>query len=144
MKIGIVGAERAKFTKKGRLAAKQKIITILNSYPNVHLISGGCHLGGIDIWAEEVAEELGIPKTIFKPKNQSWSGGYRERNLKIARESDIVYIITVNRLPKKFVGMKFPKCYHCNTRKHIKSGGCWTGHKAIEFGKKANWYIVEN
>lgn len=144
LKIGIVGSEGAKFTKKGRLVAKKEIAAILNSHPNPHLISGGCHLGGVDIWAEEIAEELDIPMTIFKPKHQSWSGGYRDRNIKIAQESDIVYVITVDRLPKRFQGMKFGKCYHCNTTKHVKSGGCWTGHRAQLIGKKVYWYIVEN
>jgi hypothetical protein len=40
--------------------------------------------------------------------------------------------------PPEYVGMKFDYCYHCHTSDHIKSGGCWTAHKA----EKVEWHII--
>lgn len=134
MRIGIVGSEEIKFTKEGKQQAISLIRQIL-SEPNVtEVISGGCHLGGIDIWAEEIGRELGLIVTVFKPKSLSWEGGYKERNLEIANNSDVVHCITVDKLPASYTGMRFNSCYHCRRNDHIKSGGCWTMHKA-KFGK---------
>ena len=137
--VGIVGHEEAKFTDVTEKAAKAIIKDILR-YAKL-MISGGCHLGGIDIWAEEIADEMGIPKLIFKPKNLKWKPhGYRERNLKIADSSDVVHCIVVSEYPENYNGMRFKYCYHCNTNKHIKSGGCWTAKRA----KKAVWHVIHS
>lgn len=55
--VGIVGHAADKFTPK----TKSKAISIIEellSPENSVLVSGHCHLGGIDIWAEEVARHL--------------------------------------------------------------------------------------
>ncbi len=158
MNIGIVGAESAKFTPSGEREARFLIRSILHaalidaSEP-VTLVSGGCHLGGIDIWAEEEADILNIGKHIHLPKEQNWSGGYERRNLLIAQDSDIVHNITVASLPMSFTGRRFGICYHCERRKretgksytpHVKSGGCWTAYRAEKIGKQAEWYVVKN
>ena len=122
--VGIVGAEGAKFTPSGEQEARA-IIRVLLSRPKSHLVSGGCHLGGVDIWAEEEAAKLGVGMTIFPPRVQRWEG-YKERNLRIAEASDVVHCIAVARLSLDFNGPRFTFCYHCGTRRHIKSGGCWT------------------
>lgn len=140
MRIGIVGAEAAKFTKVGEETAKQLIRQIIFLRAASEIISGGCHLGGIDIWAEEIGYELGLKVTVFKPQNHTWENGYKERNLLIANNSDEVHNITVRTYPKNFTRMRFPKCYHCNTDTHIKSGGCWTMKKA----KNGILHIIEN
>ena len=85
------------------------------------LISGGCPKGGVDIWAEEVADELKIPKRIFKPSSLDWEG-YKTRNIKIAKVCDVLYCID----PKWRNG---------------KTGGKWTLNKAKELGKDT--YLVE-
>jgi hypothetical protein len=146
-KIGIVGSEAAKFTSDTSVIAKQIIREILYSdfcyrgyYPIV--VSGHCHLGGIDIYAEEVATELGLETRIFPPKNLNWSTGYKPRNLQIARESDVVYCITVKDYPPNYAGMRFSYCYHCGTNDHIKSGGCWTVKEAIKMGKKGEVIVI--
>lgn len=151
MKIGIVGSEEAKFTFKGKLAAQDAITQILLDDKATHVVSGHCHLGGIDIWAEDAAEDLGLVPLIFPPAEHSWSGGYKPRNLQIARNSDIIYCITVDKLPPNYDGMKFPGgCYHClkglNGFKgpHIKSGGCWTVLQGIKMGKIGKWIVVNN
>lgn len=140
MNIGIVGAEAAKFTREMQDRAIHEILCIFSTLAteDITLISGGCHLGGIDIWAEEIADELGIEKIIHKPKRLEWNGGYRERNLKIARDSDIVHNIVVAGYRSGYQGMRFSRCYHCGTDEHIKSGGCWTARRA----KEGIWHVI--
>lgn len=102
--------------------------------PGDVVVSGHCPLGGIDIWAEEVAAELGLEKLIFPPAIQQWEGGYKQRNLQIAQNCDKAYCLVVKELPGSYQGMRFARCYHCNTTSHIKSGGCWTVKQAIRLG----------
>lgn len=149
IKIGIIGHGANKFTKSAEEKAKLFIKTIF-TYPNykgkLTLVSGHSPVGGIDIWAEEIANELGIPTDIKTPKQHIWNSeyGYRQRNLDIAKSSDVIAIILVNKLPPNYKGMTFSKCYHCNSNTHIKSGACWTGKQALKLGKKVHWYIIEN
>lgn len=140
MRIGIVGSEAAKFTPETEAKAREIIRAML--HPGDIAISGGCHLGGIDKWAVEEAKKLGLEFKEHLPKIRSWEGGYKQRNLEIARDSDIVYCITVKELPPTYNGMRFSKCYHCNTTDHVKSGGCWTVKKAKEMGKVDSEVIV--
>jgi hypothetical protein len=144
MWIGIVGSEEAKFTPKGKKHAVDIITSLLLKQSVVGVVSGGCHLGGIDIWSEEIADYLLLQKKIFKPKSLNWSKGYKERNLQIAKESDEVYCISVDSFPESYTGMKFPFCYHCQFPGHIKSGGCWTTKMARKLGKVGQLYVVNN
>lgn len=136
MKVGIVGHEGAKFNDITEASAR-RIISLLLTKDDT-LVSGGCHLGGIDIWAEEIADVIGAKKLIHLPKSLRWSGGFRERNLLIAKDSDIVYCIVVEQYPEGYKGMRFDYCYHCGTSNHIKSGGCWTAKRA----KAMRLYII--
>jgi hypothetical protein len=138
MKIGIVGHEAAKFTKLGTILAKDIIRELLFPGDRI-LVSGHCHLGGVDIWAEEIAKKLNRQMIIFPPKQLNWTH-YKIRNLNIAAESDIVYSIVVDRYPPGYSGMRFPLCYHCNSKSHIKSGGCWTAKHA----KRGEVVVVQN
>jgi len=144
MVIGIVGAEAAKFTEAGEEQAREIIHALLKDPAVSLMVSGGCHLGGADIYAEEEAELLGIPMRIHKPKRLSWDTGYKERNMRIAEDADIVHNIIVDVLPSDFGGMTFKKCYHCNTTAHVKSGGCWTAKYAQRLGKPAEWHLIRN
>jgi len=136
-RIGIVGHEAKKFTPETEAKAREIIRSLLS--PGDILVSGGCHLGGIDIWAEEIADEMGLEKDIYYPAIQRWQGGYKQRNLKITYYSDIVHCIVVAEYPKNYVGRRFDWCYHCDTDTHIKSGGCWTAKRA----RKAKWHIIQ-
>lgn len=142
--IGIVGAEEAKFTELGMFRTKQLIFDILMPHWTAIVCSGGCHLGGVDIWAEEVADALSLEKRIYPPARLTWAGGYRERNIQIAKASHELHVITVDKYPKEFRGMRFPVCYHCGSQDHIKSGGCWTGKEAKRLGKVVTWHTVNN
>lgn len=149
MKIGIVGAEGAKFTELGKAMARTRIGLLFTS-PDMEVCSGECHLGGIDQWAHEVADEFKLPFTPFPPRERNWEHGYKPRNLQIAKWSDKVVCITVDKLPPDFKGMKFGFCYHCaknghgDGKNHVKSGGCWTAIKAKKMGKEAEWITIQN
>lgn len=142
MIIGIVGAEEAKFTEDTKAAAIAIIIEVLTADGVTGFSSGHCHLGGIDIWAEEIGIDLGLDPYIYQPNRRQWDGGYKERNMKIGIRSDIVHCITVKELPPTYTGMRFPLCYHCRSTDHIKSGGCWTAKYAQRIGKPAKWWTV--
>lgn len=148
MKIGIVGSEGAKFTPETEEKARERIRGIIKNrwtHPSLGLwvISGACHLGGIDIWAIEEAKKLGCHVLEFPPESLSWEGGYKRRNLQIADASDEVYCITVKTLPPGYKGMRFSHCYHCDTKDHVKSGGCWTVKQARKMGKPGFVLVIE-
>jgi hypothetical protein len=140
MVVGIVGSEAAKFNPATEALARELIRLVLS--PGDKVVSGACHLGGIDVWAIEEAKALGLEYQEFPPKTKEWSG-YRARNLQIARAADRVVCITVRKLPEGYKGMRFPLCYHCNTAEHVKSGGCWTVKQALKLGKAAEVLVVE-
>jgi len=138
--VGIVGSEAAKFDSRAEELARIEIRKLLVDAREV--VSGGCHLGGIDIWAVEEAKKLNIPYTEFLPLKQEWKY-YAARNMKIARRSEKVACITIAKYPTLYTGHKFLMCYHCNTNTHVKSGGCWTVKKAIELGKVGGIIVIQ-
>ena len=140
--IGIVGSEGAKFTPETEKKAREIIRKAIHGYDKV--VSGACHLGGIDVWAVEEAQNMGIPTEEFPPKRLSWEGGYKERNLAIASASNKVVCITLKQLPEHYKGMRFELCYHCGTSDHVKSGGCWTVKRAIEMGKQGEIIVIND
>jgi hypothetical protein len=141
VKIGIVGHEAAKFTTETEEEARTIIRSLIRRRDIEVVISGECHLGGIDIWAKEEAKKEDVSFVGFPPKTLQWNGGYKERNIQIAEESDAVICIVVKKLPDSYQGMRFPYCYHCKTDSHIKSGGCWTARHAGKIGKQ--YAIIE-
>jgi len=60
MIVGIVGSEAAKFTLIGESRAKYLIYSILAEPGTTEIVSGNCHLGGIDQWAAEIGEKFGV------------------------------------------------------------------------------------
>lgn len=141
--VGIVGHEAAKFTKETEELARHIIRELLKD-PGAILCSGRCPLGGIDVWAEEEYAKLNRPKPfIYPPKVNSWLGGYKPRNILIAKTSHVVHNIVVEKYPPNYKGMTFDYCYHCNTEEHVKSGGCWTAKYAHDkLRKPAYWHLV--
>ena len=134
MILGVVGHAADKFTPETEALARRAILAALARHRPSAVVSGGCHLGGVDIWAEQLARALGIPVTVHAPRVHAWAapGGYRDRNLKIAREADRVLCVAVRDYPPGYAGMRFPACYHCRGRNpcHVKGGGCWTAWQA--------------
>ena len=88
MKLGIVGHEAAKFTPEMEAEARQAIRDAIQKHQARIVISGGCHLGGVDIWAMEEARRLGLVRITHRARVHQWSahGGYRERNIGIAED----------------------------------------------------------
>lgn len=142
MKLGIVGHEKAKFTDETFKEAFCAIGDAIERHGATTIVSGRSPLGGVDIWAEDAAAELGLPTIIHAPKIRRWAGpgGFQERNLAIARDSDLVLCIVVRELPEGYEGMRFPECYHCKDRNppHVKSGGCWTAWRC----ERHEWQII--
>ena len=154
MIIGIVGNGADKFTPEGEALAKKYIHALLTdkiieaNLFHSHILtvrSGHSIMGGIDIWAEEIARSMGIGLDIKAPKTESWGGdyGYKARNLDIA-DSDEVEVIVADTYPSNYTGKRFKECYHCHTSDHVKSGACWTGKQAQKKGNKATWIVVRN
>ena len=134
MKLGVVGHAAEKFTPRTEALARAAIRAACYQHGADTVVSGHSPMGGVDIWAEEVAAELGLATIIHAPKVNRWDapGGFKDRNLAIARDSDLVLVVVVRELPPGFSGMKFSRgCYHCKGRnpEHVKSGGCWTAWK---------------
>lgn len=140
--VGIVGSELAKFTPQIEDEARELIRTILQVEGAEVVCSGGCHLGGVDVFAVQEAGRLGLESIVYPPAHQSWERGYRPRNIQIATTSEVVYCITVRRLPMGYKGMRFGECYHCGTGEHVKSGGCWTVKYARGLGKRGEVLVV--
>ncbi len=148
--IGIVGHAADKFTPETEKTARYHIRNALISTDNEEtmvLISGGCHLGGIDIFAEEEADSMEIGMKIFLPKTLNWQG-YKARNILIAENSTEVYSFVVPTYPKGYMLERYgsrngkPYCYHCNEDTHVKSGGCWTAKYAREKLNKPGHTII--
>lgn len=148
MILGIVGSEGAKFTPVTELAARGIIRELIarNRPELTRVVSGACHLGGIDTWAIEEAITLGVPTTEYPPRVRNWSRGYRLRNIQIAQAATDVCCITLRVLPATWTGMRWDRCYHCpaGADDHVKSGGCWTVKFAREqLGKRGTVLVLE-
>src|SRR5438045_912550 len=99
MRLGIVGSEQKKFTETTEAVARQIIKHLISITFADTVVSGACHLGGIDIFAREEALKLKLKLLEFPPKKLNWEQGYKPRNIEIAENSDEVYCITLTELP---------------------------------------------
>jgi hypothetical protein len=150
MNVAIIGHGDNKFSQNTRSRVYKIIRRILADHPDATIISGHSPVGGIDIWAEKMAKALGYKTQIFAPKQKVWDAeyGFKQRNLDIAKHSDVIYVILVRDYPPGYYGKRFDYCYHCErfSREpypdHVKSGACWTGWKAKEMGKDVRWIII--
>ena len=152
-RIGIIGHGTDKFTEKSKLMVEATIAYILKEAlkkipieEKLTFVSGHSPVGGIDIWAEEIAKECGFILDLKILKQHKWDAeyGYKQRNIDIAKCSDELHIILVDTYPPNYKGMRFNLCYHCKTSDHIKSGACWTGNVAKKLGKKVIVHIIKN
>ena len=118
-KIAIVGAEKNYWNEKQESLIKRIISRIL--IKDSILISGGCPRGGVDIWAEQIADKNGIEKIIHEPKINIWEE-FKSRNKKIAEDCDILFDIEPD------------------GREH--SGGMWTLNFAKRLGKEVVKIVI--
>ena len=74
IKIAIVGCEENEWKPEQIPKVKQWIKNMFHAlgFDNV-LVSGHCPKGGVDIWAEEIADELGIKKEIYPAEVNQWN-----------------------------------------------------------------------
>jgi len=129
------------------------------------LVSGHCPKGGMDIWAEEIADELGITKEIYRPEINQWNDkgltyginddctplevakGYKSRNIQIAKACDVLYCIVPKKPdydPEYAAYCSQSHCNHCNQWGHPTNGGCWTKRYAKEkLGKETHLVVIE-
>jgi hypothetical protein len=140
--IGIVGCEGAKFTPASEARARELIRGYLLAYD--YVASGACHLGGIDVWAIEEAVAAGVPYTEYPPRVRGWEDGYKPRNMQIAADPRVRHVIciTLREYPPSYTKDRYPSCYHCGTKSHVKSGGCWTVKFARQKLKKTGEILV--
>jgi hypothetical protein len=142
MRLGIVGSEGAKFSDQARARCQEEIEFLLWANQATGVVSGGCHLGGVDLWAAEIGLRMGLEVQEFLPKERNWEG-YKARNILIAENSDEVICLTVSSLPPGFREGGWERyCYHCGTDEHIKSGGCWTTKHARKLGKPGRTIVI--
>lgn len=122
MKIGIVGSSKVQVNEKSIRFVEDIVI----DYPiDTVFVSGGA--SGIDEIVEMVCMVVDRKIIIHKPKTKDWEG-YKERNLLIAKDCDKVISIA---LPFKEDGIQ-KYCYHCKSKRHQKTAGCWTAMKCKE------------
>lgn len=151
MKVAIVGSEEKYWTPAQRTKVVKEIKKIFldiggyNEFTvyvgdkfdptKLILVSGGCPKGGVDIWAEIVADVLGVEKEIYLPEVNQWPDGveivyetprgnlektlkgYMSRNMEIAKACDVLY---------------------CIDPKSRRSGGRWTMDYAKKLGKEVH------
>jgi len=132
-RVAIVGSEEKYFSPEQRTKAVKEINKIFHSYEwhesgygkewcynYITLISGGCPKGGVDIYAEIVADILGIEKNIFLPDTKDWEDvtiipggevlkGYKSRNMEIAVNCDVLFCIDPKN--RKWSGGKWTMYY---------------------------------
>lgn len=145
------GAPDAEETARAESEAREAIRGLILRHDPKVVVSGRSPMGGIDVWAVDEARRLGRIVREYAPTKNQWhgAGGYRERNLRIARACDHVACVVLRTLPEHFRGGPvFPGCYHCDgyvdshPGPHFKSGGCWTARRAMALGKTAEWIVL--
>lgn len=67
-----------------------------NQFEHVAIISGESPRGGVDMFAHNYADHLGMEFKGYPPKNNRWEPeGYKERNEAIAQRCDVLYRVAV-------------------------------------------------
>jgi hypothetical protein len=133
-------------------------------YSNIIFVSGHCPKGGVDIWAESIADSLCIKKEIFTPEVNQWEDkmvvedkgtfddnckmftahramGYKSRNIKIAETCDILYCIVP--FARDSISVNQTHCTYCEEYGHWKNGGCWTKRTAKKLGKETHLIVID-
>jgi hypothetical protein len=143
--IGFVGSSESHWTNNSRIKAIQKISELLTQCiiqygkENIVFVSGRSKKGGIDVWAEIIANSLGLETKIYPAEVEKWDDvtemiadpypspmkrfkGYRSRNMDIAKTSDILFCID----PKGREG----------------GGGQWTMDYARKINKEVHHIVI--
>lgn len=125
-KIAIVGTSKLDNVEESLCISVCR--EILEKDSSFLFLYGGAN--GVDTVAMGEATRLSLPITYLTPRNQRWTPqGFKERNIKIAEQCDIIYSISTP--------TKTTRCYHCNAD-HQKTAGCWTRIYAEKLGKESH------
>jgi len=121
MKIAIVGSSRLTIEERDEVI--HQVGLIVDKHPNSEFITGDAE--GVDkVVRVMLSPEFNL--TVEKANNKRWDNdGFKERNIKIAQEADIVYSIATKKIKDK-------RCYHCDEQNHDRTGGCWTKRYAMD------------
>ena len=134
MKVAFVGADITKWDQRTETIVRLKMRNIMryymSAYPgNFIPISGHSPKGGVDIWAEEIAKELGVEIKLFAPEVFAWERGaevgYKKRNIMIAEECDVLYVFSPS-----------------VNGSVIWNGGLWTANYAENLGKNVHKIVI--
>ena len=137
IKVAFVGADSSKWDQKSETVVRLKVRNIMryymSAYPDAFIpISGHSPKGGVDIWTEEIAKELGLEMKIFAPKAFVWwvvergeEIGYKKRNMLIAQECDVLFVFSPSIKGKV-----------------VWNGGLWTANYAENLGKKVHRVVI--
>lgn len=186
MRIAIVGSQGKHWTPVGRTKAILKIKEILidDDYLDVNpfdpgdvsypiLISGGCGAtgeddkqkfdGGIDVWAEIVADFIGLEKDIKYAETFDWQDktvniqhshgpgdpdswlekvkrkGFKTRNIEIAYDCEVLFCIEP-KVPQGTYKAMWSEEHGCFYRR---SGGMWTLEYAEKLGREVHVVVIE-
>ena len=157
-RIAIVGSAADKFIPETEAKAREIINSILTEAQKKYgdglvMVSGGCHLGGVDIFSEEESFKLKIKTQIYKPQVLQWNRpgtyGFKKRNRDIAEHCNELHVVVPAKYPDSYTGFRYKACYHCGGPKdpratdHIKTGGDWTANVAIHLRKKVYRHIID-
>ena len=190
MKVAIVGPEESKWPTDLKRKAKNVITTLLTrhafcetladepfadtsrevDWSKITLVSGHCPKGGVDIWAEEISDQLGIKKEIYTPEVNQWE----DKINKIPFNKNEVEEYQIDTTELEFDGYYYYRiyrqkgyrsrniqiakvcdvlycivphipsatCRHCKIEGHPTNGGCWTMKYAEKLGKEVHLEVV--
>lgn len=137
-RVAIVGSREKYWSPRQRAKAVKRIKTTLfrhmdimvghyesvKNTRSVILISGRCPYGGVDVWAEVIADLYDIPKQIYPPKKGvKGNSKFFDRNIEIAEACDVLYCFQPVQKPK--------------------GGGTWTMEQAENLGKECYLEVIE-
>lgn len=124
-------------------------------YKMITLVSGGCHKGGVDIWAEIIADAIGVPKKIYLPDIHRWEDdkepmiprwgmfkvlkGYKTRNMEIGDNCNVLYCFE----PESVLYDSKRTVLGDNGLRGRWSGGCWTYNYAKKQGKEVHMEVIK-
>ena len=150
MKLAIVGTSKVGYgdqTDRFIYEIRKIIMQYYEEYgSNLTIVSGHSPKGGVDIFAESIAQSFKIKTDIYPAEVNQWGGknvnhkrlkGYKARNVQIAKGCNVLYCFT------RFNSDKRKGCYHCQNYKHLRTGGCWTMKAAKKLGKEVHLIIVD-
>ena len=175
LNIGIVGAEEwneeqqrkvrieienAFNTHAEKKVAKDALADLVHS--NLTLVSAHDAVGKM---AEEIADELGIKKRIFRAEVDQWEDklmntnsripqlnifgkrGYESTYLLTAEACDVLYCFVPKREVPFIHGDSFKGagwfCDHCVEKGHPTNNGCFALKKAKQLGKETHLILIE-